>query len=246
MQAEIVKVSARLSAHAGAMPITREALANLSTPPRTRSHYPFAHADLVTYMETRLWDGYGIEIVKGEFAVMSDGLKLFGVVTLKRGKDDFALALGIRTSNDRSMSLQFVAGANVFVCDNMAFSGDTMVLCRKHTGLLNPRKTVFDGIDTAIMKFASLENRIAQLKASKITDTEAKALIYDMVAKGVVNQNALPTIGKLYFEPTHQEQAKEFGGSLWMLNNAVTEYAKGLKPNVALDVAQGVGALMGM
>jgi hypothetical protein len=62
MKAEIVHVDARLSAHAGATPITREALATLSTPPRTRSHYPFSHADLITFIETRLWDGYGIEI----------------------------------------------------------------------------------------------------------------------------------------------------------------------------------------
>ena len=245
-RAEIVKADARLIAHAGSVEINRADLASLSTPVRTLTHYPFPHADLVTYIETRLWEGYGIEIEKGRYAVMSDGLKLFAALTLKRGKDDFALALGIRTSNDKSMSLQFVAGANVFVCDNMAFSGDTMVLCKKHTGLLNPRMTVYGGIDRAITKFASLEVRIDQLKSSKITDQAAKALIFDMVNQGIVNQNALPIIGKNYFEPTHQEQRDEFGGSLWMLNNAVTEYCKTLKPHVAFEVSQGVGALMGM
>lgn len=246
MKAEVVKADAKLISHAGAVEITRDALSSLRTPPRTNSHHPFAHADLITFIETRLWDAYRIEIEKGNYAVMSDGLKLFAALVLKRGQDDFNLALGIRTSNDKSISLQFVAGANVFVCDNMAFSGESMVLCRKHTGLLNPRTEVFAGVDRAIQKFVSLETRIAALKQQKISDTEAKALIFDMVNTGIVNQNALPLIGKNYFEPTHKEQAQEFGGSLWMLNNAVTEYCKTLKPNVAFEVSQGVGALMGM
>ena len=117
---------------------------------------------------------------------------------------------------------------------------------RKHTSLMNPRAETFGGVDRAIMKFTALETRISEMKKHVLTDNDAKALIYDMVAQGIGNQNALPTIGELYFEPTHEEQAAQFGGTLWMLNNAVTEYAKTLKPNVAFEVSQGVGALMEM
>jgi len=42
-------------------------------------------------------------------------------------------ALGLRTSNNRTMSIQLCAGLSVFVCDNMVFRGDLIALNRKHT-----------------------------------------------------------------------------------------------------------------
>jgi hypothetical protein len=55
---------------------------------------------------------------------------------------DYAMALGIRGSNDRSMAIQATAGARVLVCDNLAFSGDsgTIVLRKKHTPRLDRRR----------------------------------------------------------------------------------------------------------
>lgn len=240
----IVEASAKLIAHAGAVPISRENLASLYTPPRTNTHYPVPHSDLITFIETRLWETYKVGINKTNFAVMNEGMRLFGTLTLSTEFGDFALALGIRTSNDRTLKLQFICGANVFVCDNMAFSGESLALDRKHTGRLNPRMEVYDAIDRAMGKYNVLNQRIAELKQIKITETEAKAMLFDMMALKYVNLNAPLRIFELFANPTHQEQAKEFGGTMWMLNNAVTEYAKGLPANQALEVSQNVGKML--
>ena len=48
----------------------------------------------------------------------------FGVLDLETTFDGCRFAIGIRTSNDKSMRLALTVGYRVFVCDNMAFAGD--------------------------------------------------------------------------------------------------------------------------
>src|SRR5207245_7555427 len=63
---------------------------------------------------------------------------LFGVLQLAYGETgDGIAALGLRTGNNKTMSLQICAGYRVFVCDNLAFRGDLIALKRKHTSGLN-------------------------------------------------------------------------------------------------------------
>ena len=47
--------------------------------------------------------------------------------------EDGTAALGLRTSNNKTMSIQLCAGLSVFVCDNLVFRGDLIALNRKHT-----------------------------------------------------------------------------------------------------------------
>ena len=237
MKAE--NISARLMAHAGAVTISRGDLLSLNTPPRTLTHTPLAHADLITYIETRLAD-HGITIDKGQFAVMSDGMKLFATLVLKRAKDEFALALGLRASNDKTMPIELVAGASVFVCDNMMLCGDAEIMCRKHTSRLNPRQEIFAGVDRAISRFTLLETRIKGLMETTITDNEAKANIFDAVNRGIILPKLLPVVGKEYFEPRHKEFEPR---TLYSLHNAYTEVFKTLRPNQALDATQELGTL---
>ena len=42
------------------------------------------------------------------------------------------LAVGVRSSLDKSISLQWACGSRVFVCDNLAFRSER-VIARKHT-----------------------------------------------------------------------------------------------------------------
>ena len=60
--------------------------------------------------------------------------KLFGTLDLTlNGIGGTCASLGLRTANNKTMSLSMIAGLRVFVCDNMAFSGETIILRRRHT-----------------------------------------------------------------------------------------------------------------
>src|SRR5713101_4376078 len=103
---------------------TREQLALLETPAATRSFKPVPHIELVDTLERVLQLNH-ITIRKEQFALRQDSLTLFGVLQLQyQDTPDGMAALGLRTSNNRTMSIQLCAGLSVFVCDNMVFRGD--------------------------------------------------------------------------------------------------------------------------
>jgi predicted SpoU family rRNA methylase len=58
---------------------------------------------------------------------------MFAVLTYSNGvEEDMGLSIGIRNSYDKSMSIGVALGARVFVCDNLAISGEIRIV-RKHT-----------------------------------------------------------------------------------------------------------------
>src|SRR3984893_9909849 len=97
----------------------REQLAQIETPDATRSFKPVPHIELIDTLEHVLKLNH-ITIRKEQVALRRDGLTLFGVLQLQyQDTSDGIAALGLRTSNNRTMSIQLCAGLSVFVCDNM-------------------------------------------------------------------------------------------------------------------------------
>src|SRR5207244_2502868 len=109
--------------YANSQLINRADLSHIPPPPATSTWKPIAHYDLVQAIDRQL-AVRDIRIVKEQFAVQRDGLRLFGVLELEvpgpDPSDQYRFAMGIRTANDRSEALSIVAGAKVFVCDNLA------------------------------------------------------------------------------------------------------------------------------
>jgi hypothetical protein len=64
-----------------------------------------------------------IGVVHDEYAVSPDGMKIFGVLDLAT-EMHACLRDRCRNSHDKSMRLAMTVGVRVFVCSNMAFSGD--------------------------------------------------------------------------------------------------------------------------
>ena len=54
-----------------------------------------------------------IGVVRKEYAVSSDGMKMFGVMDLSSGFDGCRFALGLRNSHDKSFRLSCVVGVRV-------------------------------------------------------------------------------------------------------------------------------------
>src|SRR5207302_7986255 len=144
-------MSGKLVAHSGAEYIDREGLKALETPPATDTWTPIPHYELVTALDGQL-KARNITIVKEQFAVQK--AKLFGVLdTDYQVTEEGGAAIGIRTSNDKSLALQLAIGYRVFICDNMAFSGDLIALRRKHTGNLDLHKEFAEGIGRYVREY---------------------------------------------------------------------------------------------
>lgn len=114
---------AQLMAHSGSSKITREELKVIQTPPGSPTHQPIPHSEIVGALVETL-SFRQISVMREEYAVSGDGMKLFGVLDLETTFDGCRFSVGVRNSNDKSMRLALTVGYRVFVCDNMAFHGD--------------------------------------------------------------------------------------------------------------------------
>jgi Domain of unknown function (DUF932) len=109
--------------------------------------------------------------------------------------------LGLRTANNKTMSIQLRAGLSVFVCDNLAFRGDMIALRRKHTSGLNLRVELASAVLRFQEHFGRLAGEVERLKERALPDVQAKGLIHDAFASGLMPLRFLPDVSRAYFEP---------------------------------------------
>src|SRR5689334_678275 len=103
--------------------IARTDLQQVPVPQATATHQPLSHFEIVqAFLETL--NCRHIDVVRDEYAVSHDGMKMSGVLDLEYGITGVRFSIGIRNANDKSMRLAMCIGYRVLVCDNMAFHGD--------------------------------------------------------------------------------------------------------------------------
>jgi hypothetical protein len=103
--------------------LTREELAQVKTPAGTATHKPIPHITVVEKLIEAL-SFRQIGVARAEYAVSSDGMRMFGVMDLSSGFEGCRFAIGLRNSHDKSFRLSCTVGLRVFVCENLAFNGE--------------------------------------------------------------------------------------------------------------------------
>lgn len=247
----MTEAKARLSAHAGARTITMERLRMIPEPrPMGGQHKPVAHATLLDTLEERIGEVLGCKVAKMDLAVGKGGYgkkdaALFATLVLaKQGVPGTAFAIGVRQSNDRSMAVQMVAGMNVFVCDNMAFMGDTTFLREKHLKGLDLVAEIDGGLGQLKPRFKALSDGVKRLQSKKITNGDAAEFMLDaVVGHGVMPLRMLPAVMKEWEDPSHREFEPR---TMWSLHNAFTEVLKAVPVTVRERRCQELGRLMGL
>jgi hypothetical protein len=223
--------------------VTRAELLTVPAPEATTTFRPVPHFELIDMLD-RVLTQASIHIRDERFALRRDGAVLFGVLQLAYGETgDGIAALGLRTGNNRTMSLQICAGLSVFVCDNLVFRGDLIALRRKHTSGLNLREELVLAVIRFQEHFGHLTREIDGLKRRALPDVEAKALIHDVFARGLMPLRLLPEVSTGYFEPALPAFEDR---TAWSLHNAFTGAAKEMPLTTRLPAIQAVGKLFGM
>jgi len=232
-----------LVAHCGARKITREELMNIPVPEGTRTHQPLAHYQIVEVLEEALSFRY-LKIARDEYAVSNDGMKMFGVMDLNAEFSGGRFSIGLRNSNDKSMRLALTAGYRVFVCDNMAFSGDFTPMLHKHTRKLELYDAVSIAVDRIHRGFEPLKVQMQAMREQALTEDEVKLVIYqaflDKNVKGVP-RHLMPMVHDLYFRPQHEAFIPR---NLWSLSNAFTSAFKKLAPVKQFETTARLGSYL--
>jgi hypothetical protein len=228
-------------AHQESDRVTRDDLKAIAAPPSTPTWKPIAHYDLIQALDRQLLVR-DIQIVKEEFALAHGGLRLFGVLDLEvpgtnggSGRD-YHFAMGIRTANDRSFATQLVAGARVFVCSNLAFSGDLVAMHRKHTAKFDLNADLSRAVDVYERHLATFGSKFEGLHSRHLRGWEAKELMFDAIAEEVVPARVIPAVIAGY-------RAHEGDLTAWHLHNIFTAAFKQLAPAAKFQATARLGRL---
>ena len=239
---QLVEASSTLLAHCGTQKITRAELAVILTPEGTRTHQPLSHYQIIEALIEALSFRH-IQVVRDEYAVSADGLRMFGVLDTSSAWDGCCFSIGIRNSNDKTMRLALTAGFRVLVCDNMAFAGDFKPVFHKHTRKLDLLDVISIGVDKMQRNFAPLKEKIRAWQQLQLTDAQAKLIIYGaFLERGLpVPRRLLPIVHRHYFEPQYEAFERR---TLWSLSNAFTSAFKALKPVTQFQATAKLGVFL--
>jgi hypothetical protein len=225
----------QLVLHRGGWQATKADLACVPVPQATDSYVPVPYGRFVEEVELHV-PRFGLRIISEAFALARDGQQMFGVLTCTNGhgSEDFALAIGLRNSYDRSLSAQLLAGSRVFVCDNLAFSGEAKAT-RKHT--VNVFRDLPDMIYRMLTQVRALQERtvaeIAVMKAREFEPREADHLMVESIRRNALPASLLPKVLDRWEKPAQPEL---FGGrNAWLLFNALTEVIKTRSPRQQME-----------
>lgn len=215
-----------LMLHAGASAATIEQVAEVKTPAADKGWQPIAHLDVIELVKQTL-ESRHLTVASQGFALWQDGQRMFGLLELRNGQNpsDYALTIGVRNSHDKSFAAGAALGSKVFVCDNLAFSGE-ITFARKHT--VNIARDLPMLVSGAIGRLIELrgwqDKRIAAYKNFEMTDALAHDIIVRSLDRRVIGPMKLVDVVKEYREPRHDEFKPR---TAWSLFNAYTEIAKG-------------------
>lgn len=207
-----------LMLHTGAAEVAFDDLRALTTPPRTATHVPVAHHEIVALMRYSL-GFYGHEIVEEHHAVTADGARYFGLLSLHSTYGDYTDTVGLRNSHDRRFPIGIAFGSRVFVCDNLAFHAE-QVIKRKHTA---NAKRALPGLVAEVVE-PLRERREWQLRTferyrqTRLRDEMADHAILALYRAGVINIQRVPDVMAQWERPEHDWGDK----TAWRLFNAAT------------------------
>jgi hypothetical protein len=208
--------------------IPREELALVPTPPATDTHRPVPHHEIVQALVETLGFRH-IGVVHDEYAVSPDGMKMFGVLDLETEMHGARFSIGLKNSHDKSMRLALTCGYRVFVCSNMAFSGDFTPVLAKHSKSFSLVDSISVGVDRMQRNFEPMRKQVELWRQSELTDVTAKMIIYQAFIESEleVPRHLARRVHDLYFEPQYDEFKPR---TVWSLSNAFTSAFKDLDP----------------
>ena len=158
---------------------------------------------------------------------------MVGIMSLANGNngmvaDDYEVVLGIRNAHNKRFAAGLACGSHVFICDNLAMSGDIVVF-RKHTKYIQRdlERLLFEALGRLGEAKVAQEKRIANYKSAPLTDVAAHDLLIRAVDAKIIPNAAIPKVLREWREPSYPDFEPR---TLWSLFNAFTSEGKRRSP----------------
>ncbi|VUX46637.1 conserved hypothetical protein [Candidatus Defluviicoccus seviourii] len=209
-----------LMLHCGAQEVVFDQLRQLDTPLPTPSHVPIPHFRLVDMLRHSL-SYYGHEVVDEHHGVSEDGMRYFGVLSLKSSYGGYEDTVALRNSHDKTFPVGIGFGGRVFCCDNLSFFADH-VIRRKHTA--NAKRDlpglVQDVVEPLADQRASQQRTFERYRAAELSNPMADHAILEMYRAGIITVQRIAEVVHEWESPSFDELKDR--RTAWRLFNAAT------------------------
>ncbi len=207
--------------HAGSEEVSFDDLTQVETPEATRTHVPIAHHQVADRVRYALFY-YGHEIINEQYGVTPDGMRFFGVLSLKSKYGGYEDTVGLRNSHDKAFPIGISLGAHVFVCDNLSFMAEH-VIKQKHT--VNAKRDLPGLVAEVIEPLADarvLQQQTFELyRETPLSIDQVDHTIMEMYRCGIINVQRIAQVEKEWESPSFEEMVLE-DRNAWRLFNAAT------------------------
>jgi len=218
----------------GSRYITRDELDLIKVPEATDSYVPVSHRQLADTMLTVSRDILRDYALIGEhYGIARKGNQLFAVLKFQNEKTELGLSLAFRNSYDRSMAIGLALGATVFVCDNLALSGEIVVV-KKHT------KNVWAELEeTAIATIYKSQKNYEQIvadatlfKGIALENNEAFRVMGLLFGNNIIGPRQLTVVKEEWLRPSYADFRPR---NLWSFYNVCTDSLKTCPPITTME-----------
>jgi hypothetical protein len=230
--------------------VTRQDMRHIPVPPPMGPrHHPYSFADFADNTVSAI-ERAGYSITGEEFAVQKDGMRVFGILKVSNSPDvspavpalansenvpalykpEWNLVVGVRGSNDQSVSRGLVIGSQVMVCSNLCFSGDLGKWNRKQTTNVESDmpQIIRRAVDQLDRKNDELTVNFDSFNAAQVDRDGGDRILMDILRGGGFSASQFERAVEHWDTlPADLEEHSANGRTLWWLFNACTH---GLKP----------------
>lgn len=208
-----------LMLHAGAQEIDYDGLRALTVPEATPTHVPIPHSQVVDMLRYTL-GFYGHEVTEEHYGVTEDGMRFFGLLSLRSSYGGYEDTVGLRNSHDKKFPVGIAFGSRVFVCDNLAFIADHIIR-RKHTA--NAKRDlpglVGELVEPLAAQREAQHRTFRRYRETPVSDEMADHAILTMYRDGILNVQRIAEVVTQWETPMHEDWGDR---TAWRLFNATT------------------------
>ena len=221
--------------HQGGDYCSLDDLRTIPLPKETRTYKPVSHYDLAVNLgevSGGLLRGYQLD--KAQYGLAREGNQMFGIHSYRNGiSSSMGLSIGFRNSYDKSMSVGIAIGASVFVCDNLALTGEIAIM-RKHTANVwnDLEELTITTIYRSQHNFSKIVEDAETMAERYLSNDNAFRLLGLLYGNDVISPRQIPAVKREWLNPSHDEFEDR---NVWSFYNACTEALKSTPPNKIME-----------
>mgnify|MGYP000383241441 FL=1 len=221
--------------HQGGDYCSLDDLRTIPLPKETRTYKPVSHYDLAVNLgevSGGLLRGYQLD--KAQYGLAREGNQMFGIHSYRNGiSSSMGLSIGFRNSYDKSMSVGIAIGASVFVCDNLALTGEIAIM-RKHTANVwnDLEELTITTIYRSQHNFSKIVEDAETMAERYLSNDNAFRLLGLLYGNDVISPRQIPVVKREWLNPSHDEFEDR---NVWSFYNAYTEALKSTPPNKIME-----------